>query len=102
MTTMNPTPEDTAGATAPAGTAGTNDSPPDRLDIDPRSKYFNEAALRRGIGIRFKGVERHDVEAYCVSEGWIQVASLRARDRRGQPLMIKLSGPVEAYFQPNA
>ena len=88
--TMNATPDPIAG------------TPPDRLDIDPRSKFFNEAALRRGIGIRFRGVERHDVEAYCISEGWIQVASPRARDRRGQPLMIKLNGPVEAWFHAEA
>lgn len=75
------------------------DSPPDRLSNDPRSKFYDAAALERGIGIRFKDVERHDVEEYCISEGWIRVAMGKALDRRGQPITIKLSGPVEAWFK---
>ena len=72
---------------------------PDRLSVDPKSPFYDEAVLSREIGIRFKGVERHDVEEYCVSEGWIRVASARARDRRGQPILIKLNGAVEPYFK---
>ena len=75
------------------------DTPPDRLSNDPRSKFYDAAALERGIGIRFKDAERHDVEEYCVSEGWIRVAMGKALDRRGQPITIKLSGPVEAWFK---
>jgi len=74
------------------------DSPPDRLSNDPRSPHYDEAALDRGIGIRFKGVERRDVEEYCISEGWIRVAAGKALDRRGQPLTIKLNGEVEAWY----
>ena len=44
------------------------DVPPDRLCNDPRSPYFNEEALARDVGIRFKGVEKSNVEEYCVSE----------------------------------
>jgi hypothetical protein len=55
--------------------------------------------LQRGIGIRFKGRVRNDVEEYCISEGWIRVAAGKARDRNGQPLTIKLSGAVEAWFE---
>jgi hypothetical protein len=55
--------------------------------------------LQRGIGIRFKGRERNDVEEYCISEGWIRVAAGKTKDRHGQPLTIKLSGPVEAWFE---
>ena len=47
------------------------DVPPDRLSVDPASPFHDEAALARGVGIRFRGVERRDVEEYCVSEGWI-------------------------------
>jgi len=73
--------------------------PPDRLSTDPRSPFFNEALLRRGIGIRFRGQERTNVEEYCVSEGWVRVAAGKALDRRGNPLTIKLTGSVEPYFQ---
>lgn len=75
------------------------DTPPDRLSINPRSPHFDQPVLERGIGIRFKGVERNDVEEYSISEGWIRVALGKKVDRKGQPLIIKLTGPVEAYFQ---
>jgi hypothetical protein len=75
------------------------DTPPDHLSIDPSSPYFDQPTLERGIGIRFKGVERNDVEEYSISEGWIRVALGKKVDRHGRPLTIKLSGPVEAYFQ---
>lgn len=75
------------------------DTLPDRLSTNPSSPYFDEALLRRGIGIRFKGVERRDVEEYSLSEGWIKVALGKKVDRRGNPLTLKLSGPVEAWFQ---
>lgn len=77
-------------------------SPPDRLSTDPRSKFHDAALIERGVGVRFKGQERHDVEEYCVSERWIRVQAGRARDRRGNPMTIKLSGPVEAYFYDSA
>ena len=75
------------------------DVPPDRLCNDPRSPYFNEEALARDVGIRFKGVEKSNVEEYCVSEGWIRVAVGNAKDRFGNPLTMKISGPVEHYFK---
>ncbi|MDQ2877873.1 MAG: DUF3297 family protein [Pseudomonadota bacterium] len=75
------------------------DTPPDHLSSNPRSPFYNEEALSRGIGIRFKGGERHDVEEYSVSEGWISVALGKKVDRNGQPLTLKLSGPVEPYFE---
>lgn len=74
------------------------DTPPDRLSTDPRSPHFKEDLLARGVGIRFNGKERTDVEEYCVSEGWIRVAMGKALDRRGQPLMTKLKGTVEPRF----
>jgi hypothetical protein len=76
-----------------------SDTPPDHLSVNPRSPHFDEAALRRGIGIRFKGVERRDVEEYSIPEGWIRVQLGKKVDRKGQPLTIKLSGPVEAWFE---
>jgi hypothetical protein len=75
------------------------DTPPDRLSLSPRSPYFDEPTLRRGVGIRFKGKERTDVEEYSVSEGWIRVAAGRSLDRFGQPMTIKLKGEVEPFFQ---
>jgi hypothetical protein len=76
-----------------------SDTPPDRLSNDPRSPFYNEAALARGVGIRFKGAERTNVEEYCVSEGWIRVAVGKTVDRRGNPLTMRISGPVEPYFR---
>jgi hypothetical protein len=73
--------------------------PPDRVSNDPRSPHFDAEALTRGIGIRFKGVEKNNVEEYCVSEGWIRVTAGSAKDRYGNPLTMKISGPVEAYFR---
>ena len=74
------------------------DVPPDRLSVDPASTFYDQAALARGIGVKFRGVERRDVEEYCVSEAWIRAAAGKALDRRGQPLVIKMTGTVEPYF----
>ena len=87
-----------AACTAASRTAMT-DAPPDRLSNDPRSKFHDPDLLERGIGIRFNGVERTNVEEYCVSEGWIRVAMGRALDRRGQPMTMKIKGAVEPYFR---
>ncbi len=76
-----------------------SDTPPDRLCNDPRSKFYDEALLERGIGIRFNGEERQNIEEYCVSEGWVRVAMGRALDRRGQPITMKIKGTVEPYFR---
>ncbi len=72
---------------------------PDRLSVDPRSPHYDEALLARGVGIRFNGVERNNVEEYCVSEGWIRTAIGKTVDRKGQPLTIKLKGVVEPFFR---
>ncbi|HVY14164.1 MAG TPA: DUF3297 family protein [Rhodopila sp.] len=79
-----------------------DDVPPDRLSTNPASPYYNEALLRRGVGIRFKGQERTNVEEYCVSEGWIRVAVGKTLDRRGNPMTMKASGSVEPYFRDTA
>ena len=78
------------------------DTPPDHLSTNPRSPHFDMEVLQRGIGIRFNGKERTDVEEYSISEGWIRVAAGKSKDRFGQPMTIKLSGPVEAWFEDNA
>jgi hypothetical protein len=75
------------------------DTLPDRLSTNPDSPYYDEALLARGIGIRFKGQVKTNVEEYCVSEGWIRVQAGKAVDRRGQPLTLKLQGPVEPFFE---
>ena len=72
---------------------------PDRLSNDPRSPHHDAALLAKGVGIRFNGVEKHNVEEYCVSEGWIRVAAGASRDRHGNPMTIKLKGAVEPYFR---
>ncbi len=75
-----------------------SESIPDRLSVDPKSPFHNEALLARGIGIRFNGEERTTVEEYCVSEGWIRVAAGKALDRRGRPITLKIKGEVVPYF----
>ena len=84
--------------TTSSGSTGP-DIPPDHLAINSKSEWFNEDVLMRGIGIRFKGVVRTNVEEYSISEGWIRVQAGKTMDRKGQPLTIKLSGPVEAWFE---
>jgi hypothetical protein len=51
------------------------DTLPDRLSTNPHSPHYNEELLKREVGIRFKGVEKTNVEEYCVSEGWIRVSA---------------------------
>jgi hypothetical protein len=76
-----------------------SDTPPDRLSVDPASPYHDAEALARGVGVRFKGQEKTNVDEYCVSEGWIRVVAGAAKDRRGNPLTLKLQGTVEPYFK---
>ena len=78
------------------------DTPPDRLSVNPKSPWFDESALERGVGIRFKGVEKTNVEEYCVSEGWVRLSVGKSVDRHGNPLTMKVSGPVEPYFRDDA
>jgi hypothetical protein len=72
---------------------------PDRLSTEPTSKHYVAAVLEHDIGIRFNDKDRHDVEEYCVSEGWIKVAAGRTLDRKGRPLLITLRGKVEAFYR---
>ena len=76
-----------------------SDTLPDRLSVDPNSPVYDEALLQRGIGVRFKGEEKTNVEEYCVSEGWVRLALGKRVDRKGNPLTVKLQGPVEPYLQ---
>jgi hypothetical protein len=75
-----------------------SDTPPDHLAINPASPFHDAAALERGVGIRFNNVERDNVEEYSVSEGWVRVQAGKARDRRGNPMTIKVKGTVVAYY----
>ncbi|WP_341893580.1 DUF3297 family protein [Variovorax sp. YR752] len=72
---------------------------PDRLSIDPRSPHHVAAVFAHEVGIRFNGSERQDVEEYCISEGWVRVPAGRTVDRKGNPVMIKLKGRVEAFYR---
>jgi len=76
-----------------------SDAPPDRLSVNPKSPHYDDALLERGIGVRFKGEERTNVEEYCVSEGWVRVAAGKAVDRKGNLLTLLLKGPVEVWFK---
>ena len=76
-----------------------SDTPPDRLSVNPNSPHYDEAALARGVGVRFKGVEKTNVEEYCVSEGWVRLSAGKTLDRAGNPMTVKLKGAVEPYFR---
>ena len=76
-----------------------SDFPPDHLSVHPHSEHFDADKLKRGVGIRFKDRVRTDIEEYCISEGWVRVQAGKTMDRKGQPLTIKLTGPVEAWFE---
>lgn len=75
------------------------DALPDRLSTNPKSPHYDEALLTRGVGIRFNGKEKTNVEEYCVSEGWVRVAAGKTLDRKGNPLTIKLNGTVEPFLK---
>jgi len=72
---------------------------PDRLSVDPASPHHVAAVFEHEIGIRFNDRERHDVDEYCISEGWIKVPAGRTLDRKGRPMLIKLKGKVEAFHR---
>jgi hypothetical protein len=75
------------------------DTPPDRLSSDPDSPFYDEAVLERGVGVRFRGEEKTNVEEYCVSEGWVRLAVGKTLDRKGKQLTIKYTGAVDPYFK---
>lgn len=75
------------------------DTLPDRLSVNSKSRYYDESLLMRGVGIRFNGQEKTNVEEYCVSEGWIKVVAGKSLDRHGDPMTIKLKGTVEPYLR---
>jgi hypothetical protein len=72
---------------------------PDRLSTNPKSPFYDEALLAQGVGVRFKGEEKTNVEEYCVSEGWVRLTVGVTLNRKGNPMTIKLTGPVEPYLQ---
>ena len=98
--TPSATPVEPAASAASAGPALPEVL--DRLSTDPRSPHYNAAAFEHDVGIRFNGSERFDVAEYCISEGWIKVPAGKTLDRKGNPLMIKLKGKVEAFYRPAA
>ena len=86
------TPENAAAQTAPVAL-------PDRLSTNPKSPFHNAELLERGVGIKFNGVERNNVEEYCVSEGWVRLAVGKTVDRHGKAMTVKYKGTVEPYFR---
>jgi hypothetical protein len=75
------------------------DTLPDRLSVNPNSPHYDADILQRGVGVRFKGIDKTNVEEYCVSEGWVRLSIGTTVDRRGNAMTIKLQGPVEPYFR---
>ncbi len=74
------------------------DTLPDRLSTNPKSPHYDQALLEAGVGVRFNGVERTNVEEYCVSEGWVRLAVGKTVDRHGNPMTVKYKGTVEVYM----
>lgn len=83
----------------PTETQSGADIPPDRLAINPRSPHYGGDLLTRGIGINFRGARKHNIEEYSISEGWVKVQAGKTMDRKGNPLLIRLNGEVEAWFE---
>ncbi|HEY2345371.1 MAG TPA: DUF3297 family protein [Xanthomonadaceae bacterium] len=75
-----------------------SDTPPDRLSTNPRSPFHDAAAIERGVGVRFRGEERTNVEEYCVSEGWVRLPVGKSLDRRGNAMTMKTMGEVVVWF----
>ena len=73
--------------------------PPMQLSVNPKSQHFDVDVLQRGVGIKFKDRVRTDIEEYNISEGWVRVQAGKTMDRHGNPLTLKLNGPVEAWFE---
>ncbi|MBN9587502.1 MAG: glutathione peroxidase [Alphaproteobacteria bacterium 64-11] len=72
---------------------------PDRLSTNPKSPYHNAELLERGVGVLFNGIDRNNVEEYCVSEGWVRLAVGKTVDRNGNPMTVKYKGRVEPYLR---
>lgn len=79
--------------------ASTRPPLPDHLSVNSRSPHHVAAVFEHDVGIRFNDKERHDVEEYCISEGWIKVPAGKTVDRKGYPVLIKLKGKVEAFYR---
>ncbi len=77
----------------------TGPSLPDHLSVDPASPWYDAEVLSLNVGVRFKGLDKTNVEEYCVSEGWVRLAVGTSKDRHGNPLTLKLTGQVEPYFR---
>jgi hypothetical protein len=72
---------------------------PDRLSVNPKSPFYNAELLERGVGVRFNGAEKNNVEEYCVSEGWVRLAVGKTVDRHGNAMTVKYKGTVEPYLR---
>lgn len=78
--------------------AQTNQAP-DRLSFDPCRPFHSAEALARGVQVFFRSQLRTDIVEYCVSAGWVRIATPRSRDRWGRPMLVALRGPTYALLQ---
>ena len=77
----------------------TDSTPPDRLSVDPSSKFYDADKLERGIHVFLDGKEYFDVEEYCTTEGWVRLPAGKARTRTGRPVTITKRGVVMVRYE---
>ncbi len=87
------------GQKTPSNSEGRMKSLPDRLSTDPQSPFHDAQLLEQGVGVLFNGVDRNNVEEYCVSEGWVRLAVGKTVDRHGNAMTVKYKGKVEPYLR---
>ena len=83
----------------PSNSEAGGQSMPDRLSNNPQSPFHDAQLLERGWSVRFNGVDRNNVEEYCVSEGWVRMAVGKTVDRHGNAMTVKYKGKVEPYLR---
>jgi hypothetical protein len=76
-----------------------SDQLPDRLSTDPKSPYYNADILARDVGIRFKGIEKTNVEEYCISQGSLRQPADDQGSRPGRTVFSRQESILRVVFR---